>query len=144
MPFDVDTAYAPELLIFRLTEWPSVDEQVQLHGRLTARGLLTENTVALIDVRSADMVPTDAMIQAVAATLKGTGGAATARLRRQHARAGEVHRRCAVASTAHSGDAGVFHGEGSDGVAVSYGAGISSGVLRLATETRRATIRVVR
>jgi hypothetical protein len=74
MPFDVDTAYAPELLIFRLTEWPSVDEQVQLHGRLTARGLLTENTVALIDVRSADMVPTDAMIQAVAATLKGTGG----------------------------------------------------------------------
>jgi hypothetical protein len=59
MPFEVDTTYAPELLIFWLTEWPSAEHEVKLYGKLIADDLLRDDTVALIDCRSVDVPPTE-------------------------------------------------------------------------------------
>ena len=57
MAIDVNTAYAPELLICRLTDWPSSEEQDRLRGRLIADGFLMSHTSALVDLREAKQLP---------------------------------------------------------------------------------------
>ena len=57
MAIDVNTAYAPELLICRLTDWPSSEEQDRFRGRLIADGFLMSHTSALVDLRHAKALP---------------------------------------------------------------------------------------
>lgn len=59
MAIYVNTAYAPELLICRLTDWPSSEEQDRLRGRLIADGFLMSHTSALVDLRNAKELPVD-------------------------------------------------------------------------------------
>lgn len=57
MPLTVDTSYAPQLLIYRLTEWPSPEEQNQVRARLLVDGLLDEYSCVLVDLRSVRDLP---------------------------------------------------------------------------------------
>lgn len=60
MPIEVDTAGAPALLRFKCVgSFPSAEEQTALREELIAKGLLTENSVSLLDVRDAE--PPDAI-----------------------------------------------------------------------------------
>jgi hypothetical protein len=57
MSLQAETAYAPELLIYTVKAWPSIEEQVDLRGRLIADGHLQPHTSALIDFRNVDVLP---------------------------------------------------------------------------------------
>ena len=72
MAFVADTAYAPQLLVFRgMTEWPSLAEQVAVYGRLTGEGFLNINTFALLDFRQAVVTTPTAPADAHAVTAGG-------------------------------------------------------------------------
>ena len=45
-----DAQYAPDILIFRFTRWPSLTEQQALLGRLRDGKMLTPDSAALIDI----------------------------------------------------------------------------------------------
>ena len=53
----VNTTYAPELLIYTLTTWPTLDEQYEQRARLTAAGDLMSHTSALVDFRDVMTLP---------------------------------------------------------------------------------------
>lgn len=52
MAIAVDVSYAPELLIYTLTDWPSVEEQDATVKRLVAGRQLLAHTCAVIDCRA--------------------------------------------------------------------------------------------
>jgi hypothetical protein len=71
MAFEVKTTYAPELLIIKLTAWPTMEEQYQQRGRLTAEGFLMPHTCALVDMRQMADLP--AMTEHPTLSLKPRG-----------------------------------------------------------------------
>lgn len=75
MPIDIDTSQAPRFLHYQFTgSYPSVEEQSALREKLMARGLLTRDTVALMDVRGlATMPDDDVLAKTVAAALERGG-----------------------------------------------------------------------
>ena len=73
MPLTVVTTYAPALLIFRLTNWPSLEDEITVYGKLLADNLLRDDTVALIDFRSVD-IPAHGTPHPVSEMLRSSGG----------------------------------------------------------------------
>jgi hypothetical protein len=66
VPIEVDTAGAPALLKFRVVgEFPSAEEQAALRERLIDEGLLTEDSVSLLDVREAVTPSPSLVIQSI-------------------------------------------------------------------------------
>ncbi len=71
MPIIVDTTEAPALLRFRVTgAVPSAEEQEALRADLIARGLLTENSASLLDVRDAEAPDAITLGKSIAAIIK--------------------------------------------------------------------------
>jgi hypothetical protein len=71
VPIEVDTAEAPALLRFRCVgAMPTAAEQAALREQLIAQGLLTEDSVSLLDVREADLPDPVTVIQSIAAILR--------------------------------------------------------------------------
>ena len=75
VPIDIDTSQAPRFLHYLYSGgFPSVEEQSTLREKLMARGLLTRDTVALMDVRAlADVPDDDVLARTVAAALERGG-----------------------------------------------------------------------
>ena len=75
MSIDIDTSQAPRFLHYQFSgAFPSVDEQSALREKLMARGMLTRDTVALMDVRRlADVPDDDVLAKTVAAALERGG-----------------------------------------------------------------------
>ncbi|MBY0495784.1 MAG: hypothetical protein K2Y23_16360 [Cyanobacteria bacterium] len=57
MTIQVKTTYAPELLIYVIDEWPTLDEQTRQRERLIVDGHLQEHTAALVDFRNVHAFP---------------------------------------------------------------------------------------
>ena len=71
MALDVDTSEAPALLKVRIVgAFPTAEEQAAVRADLIARGLLTENTVSLADVREADTPDAITIGKSIAALLR--------------------------------------------------------------------------
>jgi hypothetical protein len=71
MSIEIDTAEAPALLKFRLRgRVPTPEEQDALRSRLIADGLLTENSVSLLDVREADVPDPVTIARSIAAIVR--------------------------------------------------------------------------
>lgn len=63
---EVDTKEAPALLKFRLAgAFPSADEQAAVRDQLIADGLLTADTVSLLDVREVETPSPGVVIQSI-------------------------------------------------------------------------------
>ena len=68
---DVDTSQAPALLRFTLHgTFPTADEQDALRADLIARGLLTEDSVSLLDVRNVETPDAITVGKSIAAVVK--------------------------------------------------------------------------
>jgi hypothetical protein len=68
---DVDTSEAPALLRFKVTgKVPSAEEQDTLREDLIARGLLTEDSVSLLDFRELDAPDAITLGKSIAAAVK--------------------------------------------------------------------------
>jgi hypothetical protein len=75
VPIDVDTFKAPEFLRYRYYgEFPSLDEQARLRERLITLGLLTADTLAIMDARGLENVPDDDMLAKTVAAALEKGG----------------------------------------------------------------------
>jgi hypothetical protein len=71
VPIEVDTAGAPALLRIRCVgEIPTADEQAALRERLMAQGLLTEDSVSLLDMREADTPDPLTVLKSIQAILR--------------------------------------------------------------------------
>lgn len=71
MPIEIDTAEAPALLRIRCVgAFPLAAEQSALREQLIAQGLLTEDSVSLLDVREADDPDAITVLQSIAAALR--------------------------------------------------------------------------
>jgi hypothetical protein len=74
MAIAVDTAQAPELLVFRFgEEWPTIEHQSILREQLRADAHLTESTRALIDIRRVQIPDYDAAGAMVEAAVRDGG-----------------------------------------------------------------------
>jgi hypothetical protein len=68
---DVDTSEAPALLRFKIAgPVPSAEEQEAIRVELIARGLLTEDSVSLLDVREAETPDAITIGKSIAAAVK--------------------------------------------------------------------------
>lgn len=75
MPIDVDTTRAPAFVRYRFSgEYPSIEEQQALRDSLITLGLLTAETVALMDVRELTRVPDDDVLAKTVAAALQRGG----------------------------------------------------------------------
>ena len=75
MPIEVDTGRAPEFLRYRfIGTFPTVEEQVRMREKLMSLGLLTAETVALMDTRELANVPDDDMLAKTVASALQRGG----------------------------------------------------------------------
>ena len=75
MPIEVDTARAPAFVRYRFHgEYPSVEEQSALRESLITFGLLTADTVALMDVREVTQMPSDDILARTVAAALQRGG----------------------------------------------------------------------
>lgn len=71
MPIEVDTSEAPALLRVRCVgAVPSPEEQAALREDLKARGLLTAETVSLLDVREAEVPDAITVGKSIAAIVR--------------------------------------------------------------------------
>jgi hypothetical protein len=71
VPIEVDTAEAPALLRIRCVGViPTPDEQAALREQLMAQGLLTEDSVSLLDVRELDTPDPITVFESIAALLR--------------------------------------------------------------------------
>jgi hypothetical protein len=75
VPIEVDTAQAPAFLRYRYVGgFPSIEEMTMIRNHLIALGLLTADTIALMDIRGLTEVPDeDFLAKAVAAALEKGG-----------------------------------------------------------------------
>ncbi|HEX6163666.1 MAG TPA: hypothetical protein VFZ31_09890 [Vicinamibacterales bacterium] len=75
MPIEVDTSRAPAFVRYRFYgDYPSVEEQAAVRESLITFGLLTADTVALMDVREVTQTPSeDVLARTVAAALERGG-----------------------------------------------------------------------
>jgi hypothetical protein len=75
MAIEVDTSRAPAFIRYRYSgAFPSVDEQSTVRERLIANGLLTADTVAIMDAREVTQIPDDdGLARTVAAALQRGG-----------------------------------------------------------------------
>ena len=75
MPIEVDTTRAPSFVRYRyFGAYPSLEEQQALRESLIAFGLLTADTVALMDVRELTQVPSDDVLAKTVAAALQRGG----------------------------------------------------------------------
>ncbi|HEX6163665.1 MAG TPA: hypothetical protein VFZ31_09885 [Vicinamibacterales bacterium] len=71
MAINVDTSEAPALLRFKLNgTFPTAEEQDALRSDLIARGLLTENSASLLDVRDVDTPDAITVGKSIAAVVR--------------------------------------------------------------------------
>ena len=71
MPIDIDTSEAPALLRFKVAgQVPTPEEQEALRADLIARGLLTEASVSLLDVREAETPDAITLGKSIAAAVR--------------------------------------------------------------------------
>lgn len=75
VPIDVDTARGPEFLRYRYTgAFPSLTEMAVVRNRLIALGMLTAETIALMDVRELTQVADDDFLAKTVAAALEKGG----------------------------------------------------------------------
>ena len=75
MPIEVDTTRAPAFVRYRFRgEYPSIDEQAAIRESLITFGLLTSETVALMDVREVTQIPSDDILAKTVAAALERGG----------------------------------------------------------------------
>lgn len=55
----VNTSYAPDLLIYEVSDWPSVEHRFELRAELIANGHLLDHTAALVNISNLTNLPTD-------------------------------------------------------------------------------------
>jgi hypothetical protein len=71
----VDTSYTPELLIYRLQEWPSDNEQMKVRRELVEARNLLSHTSVLIDLRGiSGLLPSDGLTERSLAGFQGAAG----------------------------------------------------------------------
>jgi hypothetical protein len=75
VPIYVDTTRAPRMLRYRYVgEFPTLDEQARMRDHLISYGLLTKDSVAIMDARELASVPgDDVLAKTVAAALQKGG-----------------------------------------------------------------------
>jgi hypothetical protein len=75
VPIEVDTTRAPSFIRYRFFgDYPSIEEQHALRDSLIMLGLLTAQTVALMDVRELTRVPDDDILAKTVAAALQRGG----------------------------------------------------------------------
>jgi hypothetical protein len=75
VPIYIDTTRAPEFIRYQYVgAYPSVEEQTQLRESLISLGLLTANTLALMDARELANVPDDDILAKTVAAALERGG----------------------------------------------------------------------
>lgn len=75
MPIDVDTSRAPEFLRYRYSgAFPSLTDMALVRNRLIALGMLTADTIALMDVRDLTQVADDDFLAKTVAAALEKGG----------------------------------------------------------------------
>jgi hypothetical protein len=75
VPIEVDTTRAPSFIRYRyFGEFPSLEEQKVLRESLITFGLLTKDTVALMDARELSEVPDDIILAKTVAAALERGG----------------------------------------------------------------------
>lgn len=71
MPLEVDTTEAPALVRFRCYgTFPSAEEQDAVRQDLIAKGLITEASASLLDVRDAEMPDALTVVKSIAAVVR--------------------------------------------------------------------------